>query len=176
MEKITKIRGFEPVSEAGLLLVPKMVESFLKKGFEIDDIYINEDYKEPKRATYESAGSDIFYTGVRPIILNPNEKCVVITNVKAYMQTGEMLLADVRSSQGMFKDLMLANTIGVVDKDYYNNKGNEGNIGIGLRNLGKDTVVINTGDAIAQLIFVPYLAPDNPPEEVERKDGFGSTK
>lgn len=172
MENI-RVRGFEPVSEEGLLLVPKMKETLEKKG--IDRVFVNGAYQEPVRETKKSAGSDIFYTGEEDIVLYYGDKIAIITNVKAYMQDGEMLIADVRSSQGMFSDLMMANTIGVIDKDYYNNKGNEGNIGIGLRNLGKKPVTIKKGDAIAQLIFVPFLAPDNPPKDAEREDGFGHT-
>jgi dUTP pyrophosphatase len=175
MENLNRVRGFELISEEGLKLIPKMIEGFIKKGFPSDKIYINKEYKEPKRSTYESAGSDIFYTGDEEIIINPNEKIAIITNVKAYMQSGEMLLADVRSSQGMFQDIMLCNTIGLIDKDYYNNKGNEGNMGVGLRNIGNKPITIKKNDAIAQLIFVPYLAPDNLPLDAKREDGFGST-
>jgi dUTP pyrophosphatase len=168
-------RGFVPVSEEGLKLVPKMQELFHKKGYSLSDIYTNDEYKEPKRATYESAGSDIYYTGKEIIRLFAKDKVIIITNVKSYMKSGEMLLADVRGSQGLFADLMLCNTIGVIDKDYYNNENNEGNIAIALRNVGKNFITINPGDAIAQLIFVPFLAPDNEPEQKDRVSGFGHT-
>jgi dUTP pyrophosphatase len=168
-------RGFVPVSEEGLKLVPKMQELFNQKGFPRYNIFTNESYKEPKRATYESAGSDIYYTGNEEIEIRAGEKVIIITNVKAYMKSGEMLLADVRGSQGLFSNLMLCNTIGVIDKDYYDNVNNEGNIAIALRNIGTKRIYINQGDAIAQLIFVPFLAPDNEPEHKDRTSGFGST-
>lgn len=174
MELLLKRRGFESVSLEGLSKVAGMVETFESKGF-YGRVFINEGYKEPKRKTRKSAGSDIYYTGKMPVTIEPNEKVIFITNVKAYMNDEEVLLADVRSSQGIFSDLMICNTIGVIDSDYYNNKGNEGNIAVALRNLGNDHVTINTGDAIAQLIFTPYLTPDNPSLEQERLSGYGST-
>jgi dUTP pyrophosphatase len=170
---LEKIRGFEPISEQGLSLIPNMIELFKKKGFK--KIYINKEYTEPQRSTYESAGSDIFYTGDETITINPTEKAIIITNVKAYMQNNEMLMGDVRSSQGLFSDLMLCNTIAIIDKDYYNNANNEGNIAIGLRNIGYAPVIIKKNDAIAQLMFVPYLPPDNPPKSQTRDGGTGST-
>jgi dUTP pyrophosphatase len=51
------------------------------------------------------------------------------------MQPNEVLLIDIRSSIGINQDLMIANTLGVIDSDYYNNPKNEGNIGFTLRNL-----------------------------------------
>lgn len=172
--ELQKIRGFEPISPDGLTKVAGMISAFEKKGF-AGRVYVNEYYKEPKRKTRKSAGSDIYYTGTDEVVIEPNEKVIFITNIKAYMRDSEMLLADVRSSQGLFSDLMICNTIGVIDSDYYNNAGNEGNIGIGLRNLGKETIRLTTGDAIAQLIFTPFLAPDNETEEQERMGGFYST-
>jgi dUTPase len=169
-----RIRGFEPVSEAGLDKVHLTVNSFIKKGFK-GIIYVNQNYKEPVRSTSKSGASDIFYTGEVPIVLLPNEKCFIITGVKAYMQDNEVLLEDVRSSQGLFSDLVLCNTIGVIDSDYYNNAGNEGNIGIALKNTGDKEVIINTGDAVCQLFFVPVLALDNPSKDVIRDGGYGST-
>jgi dUTP pyrophosphatase len=174
VELLKKCRGFEPVSPEGLSKVAEMVETFESKGF-YGRVFINESYKEPKRKTKKSAGSDIYYTGGMEVAIPPNDKVIIITNIKSYMQDGEVLLADVRSSQGLFSDLMICNTVGVIDSDYYNNKGNEGNIAIALRNLGKDIIIIHSGDAIAQLIFTPFLQPDNPSLEQDRLSGYGST-
>ena len=169
------VRGFESVSLEGLYKLNSMIKMFKEKGFNKHNVYVNSEYKEPKRKTRSSAGSDIYYTGEIPIILMPNDKVVVITNVKAYMQPDEVLYANVRSSQGLFHNLMLCNTVGVIDSDYYNNEGNEGNIAIALRNIGDEPVIIRKGEAIAQLVFSKYLAPDNLPEDVDRVGGFNST-
>lgn len=87
----------------------------------------------PLRATKTSAGYDVF--APYDIVIKPQEKAMIWTDFKACMPQGEMLLADVTSSMGAKLDLMLANTIGVIDADYYSNTSNDGNIGICLRNM-----------------------------------------
>lgn len=165
---------FEKVSEDGQKLIPNMIEGFVKKGFKRENIYVSE-YAEPKRATYHSAGSDFYYVGEKDVVVRPGEKVFIITNVKACMPTNVFLAFMVRSSQGMFKDVMLTNTMGVIDCDYYNNKANEGNIGVGIRNLGDKDLVIKSGEAIGQAIFVPFIAPVNESLDNERVGGYGST-
>jgi len=150
----TKIRGFEVVSD-----------SFRKhKDVEI---------KLPIRATKISAGYD--FSSPISITIQPKSKEVIWTDVKSYMQKGEVLILDVRSSIGIKKGLMLANTIGVVDMDYFSNINNDGNIGICLYNMTDEPVCIEQFERIAQGIFIPFLVSDNGNTEEERKGGIGST-
>ena len=150
----TKIRGFEVVSD-----------SFRKhKDVEI---------KLPIRATKISAGYD--FSSPISITIQPKSKEIIWTDVKSYMQEGEVLILDVRSSIGIKKGLMLANTIGVVDMDYFSNINNDGNIGICLYNMTDEPVHIEQFERIAQGIFIPFLVSDNGNTEEERKGGIGST-
>jgi len=150
----TKIRGFEVVSD-----------SFRKhKDVEI---------KLPIRATKISAGYD--FSSPISITIQPKSKEVVWTDVKSYMQEGEVLILDVRSSIGIKKGLMLANTIGVVDMDYFSNINNNGNIGICLYNMTDEPVHIEQFERIAQGIFIPFLVSDNGNTNEERTGGIGST-
>ena len=87
----------------------------------------------PLRGTKTSAGYD-FHTPV-DLEIKPGEKVMFFTDVKAKMNKNEVLLLDIRSSMGIKRDLMIGNTIGVIDSDYYGNPDNDGNIGICLRNL-----------------------------------------
>lgn len=172
-----KIRGFEFVEH---------------KKVNTED---NEFVRLPLRGSKNSAGYD-FYTPV-DLVIPPQKTVKFYTDVKAYMQEDEVLLIDVRSSIGVKKGLMIANTIGVIDSDYYNNESNEGNIIICLRNLNpefefygydedtgipkikdlreENTIVIKAGERVAQGIFVKYLKADNCNSEEERKGGVGST-
>ena len=156
----------------------------------------------PLRATKTSAGYDLF--APYDITIKPQEKVMIWTDIKASMPQGEMLMADVTSSMGGKQDLMLANTIGIIDADYYSNPSNDGNIGICLRNLKpsmrydgvsvilmedgnhidvpvitplfeENTVVIKKGQKIGQVIFVEYKPASNCNSENERKGGWGST-
>lgn len=131
--------------------------------------------KLPERATEKSAAYDIF--AIEGAIIRPGEKFYFPTHIKAYMLPFEVLLMWPRSSQGIKFDLMLANTTGVIDADYYGNPTNDGHIGIYLRNIGKESVTIKAGDKIAQCMFTIYLLADNddPAELPERTGGIGHT-
>ena len=92
------------------------------------------------------------------------------------MQPGEVLLLFPRSSYGVKKGMVLANTVGVIDSDFYNNPRDEGNITIALRNDGQVPFTIKKGERFAQGVFMPYLLADK--EDVlndSRNGGIGST-
>ena len=153
MEKV-KIRGFEPVVEEK------------RKG--------DGTYKLPVRADKGSAGYD-FFTPVS-VVIKPNEQVLIWTNVKSYMLENEVLNLYVRSSVGIEKGLMLANTVGIIDASYYSNKKNDGNIGICLKNMSNQTVVIEAGERVAQGVFMNYLvADDDNPLKQSRDGGMGSS-
>jgi len=103
----------------------------------------------------------------------PDEIVKIWTDVKAYMQDDEGLILNVRSSMG--GKFMLANTIGMIDMDYYSNESNDGNIGIFLKNISNKEQIINKGDRIAQGVFIKYLPADNGNTDNVRTGGFGST-
>lgn len=128
----------------------------------------------PVRSDGASAGYD-FSTPVDVQVL-PGHTEVVWTNVKAYMEQDEVLQIFVRSSIGIKKGIVLANGTGIIDASYYNNEGNEGNIGIALKNTTGQTVEFKAGERIAQGIFTKYLtADDDAPTNDTRTGGIGST-
>ena len=145
------------------------------RGFEVVEKRKNEgvEITLPKRGTSESMAYDFF----SPISaeVKPGEIVKIWTDVKAYMQSGEGLILNVRSSMG--GKFMIANTQGWIEPDYYNNPSNEGNIGFFLKNISNEVLTINVGDRIGQGMFIPFLVSDNgnPEEEVTRTGGFGST-
>ena len=125
----------------------------------------------PTRGSINSAGYD-FYAD-KDYTIAPNKIIKVWTDIKAYMQPDEFLMLDVRSSMG--GKFMLANTIGIIDSDYYENPDNDGNIGIFLKNISNEVQHIKRDDKIAQGIFMEYLKIDNDKTTAERQGGFGST-
>lgn len=130
--------------------------------------------KPPKRSTSHSAGYDIF----APIgfELAPGEELKIPTGIKAYMQPDEFLMIVPRSGLGFKYYTRLANTVGIIDSDYYDNEGNEGHIWVKMRNEGDKPVIVNYGEAFAQAIFQKYLLTEE--DEFEgrvRVGGFGST-
>ena len=70
----------------------------------------------PERSTANSAGYD-FYSP-EAVILEPGKIKYVKTGVKAYMESGEMLVLCNRSSNPKKKRLVLVNGIGIVDADH----------------------------------------------------------
>jgi len=152
-----KIRGFEEV-------VKDQRKVFTKK----DDVIIM-----PQRGTQHSAGYDIF--AARDLELFPGEGAFFWTDVKVYMQEDEVFEIYPRSSFGIKRDLIIKNTVGIIDSDYYSNIDNDGNIGIFLWNFGYKTQYIEKGEAVAQGIFKKFLISDNCNTEVVRTGGTGST-
>jgi len=69
---------------------------------------------------------------------------------------------------------MLANGIGVIDSDYYNNPDNEGHIMFAIWPFGGD-VTFKKGDRIGQGVIERYYLTDDDAAEGVRNGGFGST-
>jgi dUTP pyrophosphatase len=80
-----------------------------------------------------------------------------------------------RSSNPKKLGLVLANGVGVVDSDYYNNPSNEGEIGFLFYNTSSDTVIIKKGSKIGQGVFHKYLITDGDNAGGIREGGYGST-
>ena len=160
-----KIRGFERVSK----------EQWHKdSGYILHDncTSFEELIKLPKRATSYSAGYDIF--SPYSFTLNPKESIKIPLGIKAYMPEDEFLMIVPRSGMGFKYFIRLANTIGIVDSDYYNSD-NEGHMFTKIRNEGDIPISVKDGEAIAQAIFQKYLLVDNDNSDTQRNGGFGST-
>lgn len=134
-----------------------------------------ENTRLPQRSTEQAAGYD-FYSPV-PITIGPKQWGMVRTHIKAKMAAGDVLMIFPRSSMGCKKHLMLSNTVGIIDSDYYNNPENEGNIIIAIYNYGDREQHISVGDKIAQGIFLKFgiTADDFTAAKEERHGGIGST-
>lgn len=128
--------------------------------------------KLPTRGSKNSAGYD-FYSPVDAVI-QPNEMIMIWTDVKAHMYYDNALIIIPRSSMGKHP-IMISNTVGLIDSDYYGNESTDGNIGFRLFNLGTTPYEIKTGDRIGQGIFIKYGTVKDDNTNTERKGGFGST-
>ena len=148
-----------------------------ERGFEIAKGWENKGINLPIRKTKYSAGYDVEAAEdtVVPSFKKGMAPTLVKTGIKAYMQDDEMLCLYNRSSNPKKKGLILSNSVGVVDKDYYGNPDNDGHIMFAFYNIKDEDTVIKKGDAIGQAIFQKYLITDDDSAEGERKGGFGST-
>lgn len=147
------------------------------RGFEVVKGYEDKDIHLPVRGTKHAAGYDIeaaedciipsFKLGQAPTLIK--------TGLKAYMPDDEYLMLCNRSSNPKKKGLILANSIGIVDSDYYENPDNDGHIMFAFFNVKAEDTIIKKGDVIGQAIFQKYLIVDNDNAEGDRIGGFGST-
>ena len=127
----------------------------------------------PKRATTGAAGYDFFIA--QTITCPPHAITLIPTGVKAQIDNGYYLQLALRSSTPNKKGLMLANGIGIIDADYYNNEGNEGHIMFQVYNFRDQPVTLEEGDRIGQGVFLRYEITNNDFTEGLRTGGFGST-
>lgn len=100
---------------------------------------------------------------------------LVSTGVKCKLDPGTYLELSVRSSAPLKHWIIMANSVGIIDGDYYNNSGNEGEIFFQLINLSLYPIKLKRGDAIGQGIIKPYLTTEDDVAAGERVGGFGST-
>ena len=168
-----RIAKFEKVSLEQFVL---SVKDFLPSLNEEEIKVIYEQIKLPKRATKLSAGYD-FYSYSK-LVLKPNQTLKVPTGIRCKMDSGWVLKCYPRSGHGFKFGIHLANTVGIIDEDYYGSD-NEGHIFIKLVNdsvLGATKPIeIKTGDAFCQGIFVPFGITVDDEVNVIRNGGFGST-
>jgi dUTP pyrophosphatase len=124
----------------------------------------------PRLGTEGAAGYDLF-SDENDIIM-PLGRSAIKTGVSTEMQPSVVGIIKPRSGLAVKRGIdVLA---GVIDSDF------RGEIKVVLINLGSEAVVINKGQAIAQILFMPVLhnvveATGQISETVRGADGFGST-
>ena len=139
-----------------------MTRGFLKVNEELDT-------KLPERQTKASAGYD-FYV-IEDVEIPPYGTVMLPTNVKAYMQEDEVLMLYARSSLAIKRGLILQNTTGIIDSDFFPLE-----IKIALRNTTDKPVKLLKNERCAQGIFLKYLVSDNGNLDNIRDGGIGSTR
>lgn len=116
----------------------------------------------PELATDGSAGFDIraylydeeINERVARVSLQPNQELKINTGLSFQLPTGTALLLLPRSSMGIKKNLILKNTIGLLDSDY------RGECLIFVKNIGNEVVFIENGERLVQGLIVPYMRPN----------------
>ena len=127
--------------------------------------------KLPERSTIGSAGYDFY--AIEDIILAPKSTTLIKTGIKAYMEDNEVLLLYIRSSLAYKHNLMLSNSVGVVDSSYTDNVDNEGEIGFLIYNNNDIEYQIKKNDKIGQGIFTTYLTTDDDKADKVRTSAAG---
>ena len=109
------------------------------------------------------------------VTIAPGERAMIPTGIAISPETTDVVaIVAARSGLAVKKGICLANGIGVIDSDY------RGEISVGLLNTSSEPFVVNRGDRIAQMMFMPVLAAtliksDSLDETARGAGGFGST-
>ena len=139
-----------------------------------DDLELYNSYSLPKRKTKHSAAYDI--ASLIDYDLKPKEAIILPTGLKCACPEDEFLMIVLRSSLGYKHGIKMANQVGIIDADYYNNESNEGHFFVKLENNSDKIFPFKKGEAFVQAIFLKYQTVDDEEEIIEeRKGGFGST-
>lgn len=147
-----------------------------KRGFEIAKGWENQNIHIPKRSTEHAAGYDVEAAEdvIIPVYKQGMKPTLIPTGLKAYCQDDEWYMLANRSS-GPKKGFVMANSIGIIDADYYNNEINDGHFYFQYYNFSDHDLEIKKGDIIGQVIFQKFLITDDDTADGVRIGGFGST-
>ena len=171
--------------------------------FEVVSKYVDSDITLPERKTAGSAGydfmvaEDTFIPSIDSLKRKINESNLVFpvtldnmatitkatgakptlvpTGIKCQLDNGYYLELSVRSSCPLKYWLILANGVGIIDSDYYNNPDNEGHIYFQMINLSPCGIMLKKGDIIGQGIIKKYEITEDDAASGMREGGFGST-
>lgn len=161
---VMEIARFEKVSK-------DQFNKDLKDLLNIEDSYYD-DIVLPIRATKGSAGYD--FTSPVEFTLKPGEMIKIPSGIRCYIEEGYVLNIFPRSSLGFKYQICLANTVGIIDADYYSAL-NEGHIIVALVNRGDKEVTIKKGDRFVQGIFYKFYTAKEEEVTNVRTGGFGSS-
>ena len=126
----------------------------------------------PRRATAGSAGYDFICPA--DVTLQPSEAVTISTGIRCEMQPGWVLMLFPRSGLGFKHQVRLANTVGVIDADYFH-AANEGHIMVRIVNGGDHALSISKGERFCQGVFLPHGLAEEEKVLSDREGGFGST-
>ncbi|MFM2319704.1 MAG: dUTP diphosphatase, partial [Pseudomonadota bacterium] len=120
--------------------------------YKILDPRIGQVFPLPSYATSGSAGMDLRACLDQALILKAGETQLIPTGLAIHI--GDPHLAAVilpRSGLGHKQGIVLGNLVGLIDSDY------QGELMISCWNRGQQSFVIEPGERIAQIVFVPVL-------------------
>lgn len=142
---------------------------------QILDPRIGNEFPLPEYATSGSAGMDLRACLDESLLLKPGETELIPTGMAIYI--GDESLAAIilpRSGLGHKHGIVLGNLVGLIDSDY------QGQLFVSCWNRGNTEFLIEPGERLAQLVFVPVVQAkfqivDNFDESDRGQGGFGHT-
>lgn len=133
-----------------------------------------EGLEPPSYSTSGSSGMDLRAAIEEPVSIRSGEGAVIPTGLKMEIPIGYEGQVRTRSGLAASHGLTVLNSPGTIDADY------RGEVKVILMNFGDDTVTVERGDRIAQLVIAPVVRVvieevDEVGETTRGAGGFGST-
>lgn len=123
-----------------------------KVQLKILDPRVGEEFPIPHYATDGSAGMDLRACLDEPLEIKPGDTHLIPTGIAVHMENSAMAAVILpRSGLGHKHGIVLGNLVGLIDSDY------QGQIMVSCWNRGGEPFVVQVGERIAQLVFVPVL-------------------
>lgn len=151
-----------------------MRKVILMMKFDVNIKKLNDKAIIPTYGTEYAAGADLYACMDEAVTINPGETHFIKTGIAMEVPVGYAGLIYARSGLACKKGLAPANKVGVVDSDY------RGEIMVALHNHSNESVVVESGERIAQFVITPYIVAafnqvDELEDTVRGEGGFGST-
>lgn len=140
-------------------------------------VYVPEGIDDVGYKTKDSVGHDI--CSAETVKISPKSAKIVDTGIIVKLNRKDIFPAVfVRSSLPLKKNLIMLNSVGIIDLDYC---GKEDSIKLNLYNFGEKEVIVERGERIGQIVFLRFEKPElEKVSDIEIFDknsrgGFGST-
>lgn len=146
-----------------------------KIQLKILDERLGKDIPLPEYATTGSAGLDLRACLSESVELKPGDSILIPTGIALHIADNTMAAVILpRSGLGHKHGIVLGNLVGLIDSDY------QGQIFVSCWNRGQTAFIVNVGERIAQMIFVPVVQAqfelvDAFDESARGEGGFGHT-
>ena len=126
-----------------------------KIQLKILDKRIGNEFPLPQHATGGSAGMDMRACIDEHVRVEPGETHLIPTGLAIHINDpGLAAVLLPRSGLGHKHGIVLGNLVGLIDSDY------QGQVFVSVWNRGSSNFVIEPGDRIAQMVFVPVVQAD----------------
>ncbi|MGF1706191.1 dUTP diphosphatase [Enterovibrio baiacu] len=123
-----------------------------KIDLKILDPRVGNEFPLPAYATEGSAGLDLRACLDAPLTLEPGQTQLIPTGLAIHIADPTIAATILpRSGLGHKHGVVLGNLVGLIDSDY------QGQLMVSCWNRGQDTFIIEPGERIAQMVFVPVI-------------------
>jgi dUTP pyrophosphatase len=116
------------------------------------DARVGKEFPLPQYSTDGAAGLDLIACIDEHLRIEPGEAHLVPTGIAIHIADTELAAVLLpRSGLGHRHGIVLGNLVGLIDSDY------QGQVFVSCWNRGHEHFVIEPGDRIAQMVFVPVV-------------------